>query len=246
MSATRRGTLLVTLLAIGVSARAQDGGNGFLFKEPSWSLAIRGGFAMPTLGSDLFSFTTSRLTLNRGDFRSLDAGAAVALRVTERFDVVLDAALSGMRKGSEFRDWMDNSGRPIQQTTSFKRNPVTANARYFLQPRGRTIGHFAWVPAAYATYVGAGVGMMDYEFDQAGDWIDATTKKVFSDHFHSSGWAPMVQAFAGIEWSLGPRWALTTEAKYVSASAELSSDYSGFKRLDLSGFSPSVGLHVRF
>ena len=243
---TARATLLVALLAIGAPATAQDSGNGFLFREPSWSLSVRGGFAMPTAGSDLFSFATSQLTLNRGDFRSLDVGAALAYRVSERFDVIVDAEFSGMRKASEFRKWMDNNGRPIEQTTSFKRNPVTANVRYFLQPRGRTIGHFAWVPAAYATYVGAGVGMMSYEFDQAGDFVDAATKNVFPDHFNSSGWTPMAQAFAGVEWSLGPRWAVTTEARYVSASAALSSDFSGYQRIDLSGFSPSVSLHVRF
>ena len=247
MSATRRATLLVALLAIGVSARAQDGGTGFLFKEPSWSLAIRGGFAMPTAGSDLFALATSQFTLNRSDFRSLDGSAELAFRVKSRLDLVFGAAISGMSKASESRGWKGSDNLPIAQTTNFRRMPVSLSARYYLQPRGRTIGHFAWVPASYAAYVGAGVGMTNYDFDQSGEFVDSTTKKILPGDLHSGGWAPMAQALAGIDWSIGPRWALTTEAKYVTASASLDpKDFSGFHRLDLSGFSTSIGFYVRF
>ena len=237
--------LFAAVLFGPASLRAQDP-DGFLFREPSGFLAVRGGFSRPTAGSDLFSFATRELTLNRGDFSSLDLSVDAGFHLTPRLDLVLSAALSGMSKRSEFRDWMDNSGRPIEQTTNFKRNPVMASVRYYLQPRGRSIGRFAWVPARYVSYVGAGAGMMDWEFDQNGDFIDFATKNVFADHFHSSGWTPVAQVFAGIDWPLGPRWALTTEAKYLSASADLGTDFSGFHRLDLSGFSTSAGFYVRF
>ena len=241
-----RAIFLVAALAVAAPVQAQNGGNGFLFGEPIWSFALRGGFAMPSAGSDVFSFSTSQLTLNRSDFNSMDASAEVALRVMPRLDVVLNAAFSGMTKQSESRGYTGSDGLPIQQTTSFKRDPITLSARYYLQPRGRSVGRFAWVPARFATYVGAGAGLMSYEFDQSGDFVDYSTLKVFGDHYRSAGWTPMAQAFAGIDWSLGPRWALTTEAKYVSASADLGTDFQGFHRIDLSGFSPSVGLYVRF
>ena len=241
-----RTILLIAALAAAASAQAQNGGNGFLFGEPSGSFALRGGFAIPSAGSDLFSFTTSELTLNRRDFNSLDASAEVSLRVMPRLDIVLNAAFSGMTKQSESRAYTGSDGLPIQQTTSFKRDPITLSARYYLQPRGRNIGRFTWVPARFATYVGVGAGVMNYEFDQSGDFVDYTTLNVFGDHFRSAGWTPVAQAFAGVDWSLGPRWALTTEAKYLSASADLGSDFKLFHRLDLSGFSTSVGFYVRF
>lgn len=241
-----RAFLLAAALAAAAPVHAQNGGNGFLFGEPSGSFALRGGFAIPSAGSDVFSFTTSNLTLNRSDFNSIDASAEVALRVMRRLDVVLNAAFSGMTKQSESRAYTGSDGLPIQQTTNFKRDPITLSARYYLQERGRSVGRFAWVPARFATYVGAGAGVMNYEFDQSGDFVDYQTLKVFGDHYRSAGWTPVGQAFAGIDWSLGPRWALTTEAKYVSASADLGSDFQGFHRIDLSGFSTSVGLYVRF
>jgi outer membrane protein W len=241
-----RAVLFVAAMALAGPATAQSSGNGFLFGEPHGSVALRGGFAMPSAGSDIFSFSTSQLTLNRSDFTSPDASAEVAFRVMSRLDVVANVAFSGMTKPSESRNFVGSDGLPIEQTTTFRRVPITLSARYYLTDRGRNIGRFAWVPARVAPYVGAGVGMMNYSFDQSGDFVDNTTKNVFGDQFNSSGWTPMGQALAGVDWSLGPRWALSTEAKYVSASADLSTDFVGFHRIDLSGFSTSVGFFVRF
>jgi opacity protein-like surface antigen len=56
----------------------------------------------------------------------------------------------------------------------------------------------------------------------------------------------MAQVLAGVEWSVTPGWALRTEARYVSAGATPSQDFSGFNRIDLSGLTTSVGFFVRF
>jgi outer membrane protein W len=237
---------LAATLAPGGVALAQDAGDGFLFQRPTGSFSLHGGFAAPSARSDIFSFTTSQLTVNRGDFSAVDFGADLAFSVAPRFDLVLDLSYSGMSKGSEFRNYVDNNNQPIQQTTSFQRTPLTLSARYYLLPQGRQIGHFAWVPRRIVPYVGAGVGMMYYEFEQKGDFVDDSTLAVFNDTFHSGGWAPVAQGLAGIEWSLGPKWALTTEVHYLTGSAAMSSDFEGFHRIDLSGVTSSVGFFVRF
>ena len=238
--------LAAAMLAAALPARAQDSGDGFRFSRPSGSLSVRGGFAMPSAGSDVFSFTSSTFTVNRRDFRAFDYGADLAFTITPRLDLVLDIAHSGADKGSEYRAYEDNNHLPIQQKTTFQRTPVTLNARYYLAPRGRQISRYAWVPYSLVPYVGAGVGAMNYGFDQTGDFIDFSTLAVGPDALHSSGWAPMAQGFAGVEWSLGPGWALRAEGRYVTSSATLSSDYVGFQKIDLSGFATSVGFFVRF
>jgi opacity protein-like surface antigen len=232
--------------AAATPALAQDAGDGFLFQRPSGSWSLRGGLAMPSAHSDLFSFTTSNLTVNHGDFSAADFGADLAFTVTPQLDLVFDLSYSGMKKGSESRNYVDNNQLPIQQSTSFQRTPVTVSARYYLTARGRQIGHYAWVPNRIVPYVGAGVGGMYYEFDQKGDFVDASTLAVFPDAFHSGGWAPMAQLLAGVEWGIGTRWALKTEARYLTANATPSSDFTGFHRIDLSGFTTSAGFIVRF
>ena len=246
VSATVLASIAAVLMATARPARAQDDGNGFRFQQPSGSFSFRGGFAMPDARSDLFTFTTSQLTLNRSDFNAVDFGADLAFSLTPRLDLVLDVSHSEMTKGSEFRNFVDNLNQPIQQQTGFKRTPITANLRYYLTPRGRQVGRYAWVPSAVAPYVGAGVGEMYYEFTQRGDFIDDSTLAVFPDAFHSGGWALMGQVLAGADWSLGSKWALRTEARYLMSSATPGSDFSGFHRIDLSGVTSSLGFIVRF
>jgi hypothetical protein len=55
-----------------------------------------------------------------------------------------------------------------------------------------------------------------------------------------------VNAQTGIDYSLNPRFALTGEARYTWAQGSLSHDFQGFQKLDLSGFSTSIGVAVRY
>jgi hypothetical protein len=152
----------------------------------------------------------------------------VSIRLSRRADVMISVAHSQSQTRSEFRDWLDNNRLPIEQTTTFHRVPLTGSLKAYLVEPGRTIGHFAWVPARFSPYVGGGGGVMWYRFAQSGDFIDFDTTRVFPDSFNSSGWTPTVHAIGGVDISLHPRFALTTEARYEWAKATLSSDFAGF------------------
>lgn len=234
-----------TVAAVPVATHAQDAGKGFLFGAPLGSITIRGGWAAARAHSDFFSFTTERLTLDRGDFSSPTIDGDLAFRVTARTDIVVASGLSGMSRRSEYRAFIDNNNRPIEQTTTFRRVPITLGIRQYLTPTGRSIGKFAWIPTRVAPYVGAGGGLLYYKFRQDGDFIDQSLN-VFSSVYESEGWTRTMHALAGIDYSLGPRFALNSEARYLWSNAELSRDFSGFDRLDLSGLSTTVGLSVRF
>ena len=99
---------------------AQSGGDGFLFKPPSGTVAFRTGFDHASAGSDLFAFTTEQLTVDRGDFSAPTIAGDVSIRLSRRADVMISVAHSQSRTRSEFRDWLDNSRLPIEQTTTFQ------------------------------------------------------------------------------------------------------------------------------
>jgi len=239
-------SLLAAAAVTPVVACAQNAGNGFLFGPPTATFALRGGWAIARAKSDLFSYTTELLTLNRSDFSSPDLVADLAFRITDRTQIVLSGGLSGMDRESEFRHFIDNNDKPIQQTTSFRRVPVTIGVKRYLTSPGRSIGRFAWIPSRVAPYVGAGGGMMWYRFRQAGDFINFETTDVFSSTLDSQGWAPTGHILAGVDYSMSASFAITSEARYGYAKAKLSNDFSGFERVDLSGLSTTVGLAVRF
>lgn len=238
---------LVAALALAGPVMAQTGGKGFLFGEPRGSVALRGGLAGATLGGDVFAEARDLLTLDRGDFvgGALAADVGIVLPGT-RFELVLGAAVSRKDARSEYRDLVDNNDRPIEQTTTLDRVPLTAGLKAYLTPRGRSIGRFAWVPARVAPYVGAGGGAMWYEFRQEGDFVDLETMVVSGDFFESSGWVPTAYAGGGLDLTLAKHVTLTADARYQYGRARPRSPFEGYDRLDLSGVMTTFGFNFRF
>ena len=241
------GAVAILALASPAVHAQENSGRGFLFGAPSGSITVRGGYASPTAGSDIFSFVTQQLSVSKRDFSSMTLGVDLAFAIRPRLDVVLSYDASGMNKKSDFRDWQDSQGNPIEQTTSFSRQAWMASVRYWIMPPGREVSRYAWVPMTWAPWVSAGIGRTNYEFKQSGDFIDfKDNNKVFPDTFDSSDGALSEQLSAGVDWSLTERFALTTQAKYLFGRAQLGTDFSGFKPIDLSGFGLTVGLTTRF
>jgi len=222
-----------------------QGGDGFLFEAPIISLSVRGGFDHANAGGQLFDQTIADYSLSRGSFSGGSLAADLIVRAGQRFAVVAGTGLSAGGGPSHFRHFVDNANHEIEQSTSFRRVPVTLGMRAYLTPTGRSIGRYAWVPARLAAYVGAGGGVMHYSFRQGGDFI-APDSAVYGDVLESSGWSPTAHALAGLDYSLSPHLALTGEGRYTWARGDVNTDYVGFDRIDLGGFAATVGLSVRF
>jgi outer membrane protein W len=240
---------VVALIALGAAApvSAQSSGKGFLFHRPVGSFSIRGGYAFANAGSDVFADATSNLTLSKRDFSSIDWGGDISYSFNNKTDLVFDGEFSTTHPSSEFRNFIDNNDQPIQQSTKFKRVPLSVGLKYYFAGRGRTVSQFAYIPNRYSPYVGVGVGAMYYSFQQNGDFVDFKTLDVFPATLESSGWTPTGHGSAGMEYSLGNWVALTGEGRYVWAKARLDpNDFEGYQKIDLTGFTGTVGFRVRF
>jgi len=242
---------LVASLGGAASAGAQQHGDGFLFSAPSGAFTLRAGYAAAAAKGDLVNFTTTNLTLSRGDFSSPAVSADLGLWLQNRTQLQVSVGYAGVNRPSEFRDYVEDTqagpNQPITQTTQFQRAPLSVSLKEYLTSPGRNIGSLAWIPSRFAPYVGGGVGAMWYRFRQSGDFVDFQTDSILPGLvLVSSGWSPMAQALAGVDYSISPRFALNAEATYQWANAHLSNDFTGFGRLDLSGLSTTLGLSVRF
>ena len=102
------------------------------------------------------------------------------------------------------------------------------------------------MPSRIVPYVGAGGGVIYYEFRQTGDFVDFVDLRVFPDVFRSRGWAPSGHAFGGVDLQMYRALYATVEGRYTKSSATLSSDFVDFDPIDLSGFSVSAGINVVF
>lgn len=247
-SAARMAVATALLVGIGAPLRAQGAvgsGDGYLLGSPAVRLSFRGAYALANAGSDVFDEVIRDLTLEKRDFSGPVIGSEVAYFVSPRFDLSLNLDYAWTSKKSEYRNFVDNNNLPIEQTTSLKRVPLTANVRAYLAPRGRSVGRLAWIPATVVPWIGAGGGAMWYRFRQDGDFVDFNTGNVFTADIKSEGWAPAAQAMGGLDYTISPRMAITGDARYTWARASLGRDFVGFDRIDLSGVSAALGLTFR-
>jgi hypothetical protein len=172
----------------------------------------------------------------------LEAG----LSIGPRLDVLAEVGFSGSAIASEYRDFVDTADLPIVQTTELMQSLVGGSLRFWLIPRGREVGRFAWVPNRFAPYVGAGGGAQWYRFTQFGDFVDFIDYSIFSDRLESSGWTASGHVFAGTSVNLTRKLFVGIEARYVWADTPLSQDFVGFDNIDLNGFQVTAGIEFVF
>lgn len=218
----------------------------FLFGPPHGSIGFRGSWVFASAGSDLFDFVTRQLTVDKNDFNAPGFGAEFNLGLTGRLDTQVGFQWNKTDTSSEYRDLVDNNFLPIQQSTSLKMWQLTGSLRYALTPRGHDVSRFAWVPRRVVPFVGAGGGVVRYEFQQSGDFVDFVDMSVFSDVFHSDGWTPSVHALGGVDVQVYRSVFGTVEARYTKASGKLGSEFIDFDPIDLSGLRIAAGINLLF
>ncbi len=242
-------TLLVLALLIlpAVSATAQPAPD-FLFGRPNGMIGVRTGWKFASANSDLFTFVQDQLTVERNDFNAPAIGVDLDFAVTPRASIVGTFEFSKSSKDSEYRDFVDNQRLPITQTTSLREMNFSASLKFALTPRGREVSSRAWIPAVATPYVGAGGGLLSYQFLQFGDFIDVDDPAmgIFTDTFRSEGWAPSAHVFGGVDVKVWKRMYLSGEGRYLWSSATPDSDFIGFEPIDLAGFKVTAGVYYMF
>jgi hypothetical protein len=82
-----------------------------------------------------------------------------------------------------------------------------------------------------------------YDLDQFGDFIDFVDSSVFGSSFKSGGWAPLAQAFAGVDVRMLKRLYVTVDGRYQWAHGTLGSTWIDFDPIDLAGFKLAAGIN---
>lgn len=240
-------TPLMAAISFGSEAAAAEAKeHGFRLGAPKTTLAVRAGFLYASADSDLYDFTTDQLTLERRDFDAPTIGIELARRLRPRLDLVVGVDYAESDASSEFRDFVDQDNRPIEQDTRLKQTGITLSGRYYLTPRGRTVGSYAWIPNRLTPYVGGGLGILRYRFAQEGDFVDFEDLSIFRDRFQSSDWTTSSHAFIGLDIKIELDLRLSIEARYTWAEATLEDDFLGFEPLDLSGLRTAAAVHFLF
>jgi len=237
--------LVVMALTSGVAHGADE--PDFFLSPPRTSISVRASWLLPSARSDWFDFVEHQLTLSRGDFTMFGIAGDVNLRIKPRLDLVFGGDYNGHSSDSEYRDFVDNSRLPIEQTTRLREGSLTGGVRYALRNRGRAVGSLAYVPTRLVPYVGGGAGVLWYDLVQYGDFVDFTNFNVFADQFPSSGAAALFYVDSGVDFEIFRHMFVTFDARYKWASADLDQEtWTGFKPIDLGGLRLSTGVTFSF
>jgi opacity protein-like surface antigen len=243
--------LAFALLVVSpIPARAQPAPD-FLFSSPNGMVGFRSGWLFAHADSELFTFVQRTLTVDRKDFNAPAIGADVEVAMTPRSSIVAGFDFSQASKDSEYRDFVDNQRLPIAQTTRLREWNFSGSVKFALTPKVREISRRAWVPAVVTPYVGAGAGLMRYEFVQFGDFIDVNTVNmdIFTDTLRADGWTPSAQVFGGIDVKVWRRMYVSGEARYLwskTTASDVDFRDDTIDSIDLAGLKATVGIHYMF
>ena len=225
----------------------------FLFGRPRGFYGLSGGWIQASQRGSIFDFVREQFTVGEGAFDSAMIRFAFGLALAPRTDLLFEMGVNQATVPSENRKFLNDNNTddtsddyPITQTTQLKQVPLGVSVRYWLRPRGREVGRYAWVPHRVAPYVGIGGGTQRYRFTQEGDFVDYRDFAIFSGVFHSQGWAASGHVFGGTSIKLTRRVFAGMEARYVWADTPLSNDFSFSDSIDLSGLRITGGIEFVF
>ena len=218
----------------------------FLFGRPGLSIGVRGAFVLARAESDIFVLTSDLLTLEKRDFNAPGIAIDLGLPINSRLDGLVGFEFSRSSAMSHYRELTDADGLEIEQTTALSQADLSGSIELALLPRGRAVGQYVWVPAAVTPYVGAGVGLVWYRFEQEGDFVDIVDDSIFNALLRSSGWTTGAHLFTGVDIKVARQVLLTAEARYRWADASLKDDYVDFESIDLTGLRITGGVQFVF
>ena len=219
----------------------------FLFGQPRGIVGFSSGWLLASGGGLLGDFR-NYLTIGETDYDTMVFRFLGGFSLAPRVDLVFDVSPSQSRTPSAYRFW-DEGGRPISQSTEVWQIPFNATVRYWVLPRGRSIGRLAWVPSTLALHVGAGVGTRWYRLLQVGDFVDDNPiygdfPPIFTDRLQSGGWAGTRHVAAGASIRMTRRLHAVAEVRRVWSGTALTGSYFG--DMDLSGLQMTGGLEFVF
>ena len=226
---------------------AQEGSADFFFGAPRGWISVRCGWLIPRAESDLYDFVSDQLTIEPSDFQSgtFNTELGVALRPSVSIEGGLDVSRRSF--ASEYRHFISSDGTPIAQRTKLDQTGLFVGVRFTPTAYGRRISRFAFIHDRVVPYLGGGLSASDYAFQQAGQFVDFITLAVFSDSFRTDGWAFGPYVRAGSDLQVWRRLYVNLDARYTWQHAPtLSSDFTGFDGIDLSGFRGTTGISVVF
>lgn len=224
-------TLFLLSAAVAVPAQADT-----LFGITGGLFAVKSESNRDT--DDVIYQNRGFLSFDVSDFNGGTIGGEFLVGAGRFLEVGVGAGYYQRTVPSVYLDFVNVSGREIEQDTELQVVPISATARLF--PLGRDQG--------VQPYVGGGIALLNWKYTESGEFVDFNNgNEVFRDTFTDKGNVTAPVVLGGVRFALSDAVLLGGEFRYQAGKADLdpSLGFAG-DRLDLGGYTTQLTLHIRF
>jgi hypothetical protein len=236
----RRATLSLTLLVLLVAGASRAGADG---------LDLRIGGYFPRQNETLFEDDRSLYIVGKSDFYGVFGGVEYNRVLLD--NVELGIHLDGYSRtvDTSYRDYTWDDGSEIRQSLKLNMVPLGVSLRFVPTSKRTKI----------APFVGGGVDAIFWKYQEYGDFICFPPAggaceydwDIVSDAFYADGTAFGFHALGGLRVYVNRDFAIVAEGRYQWAEDDMGDDFAPnepglVNRIDLSGWTFTVGVHVRF
>ena len=227
-------TAAVLLLATAADAQPRYGSN----YGSNNALRFRLGLFTPDADSTYWNDNFDVFTGDGEDFEDGTFGIDFRYGLGRRSSLMFSGDVWEGQHDQAYRDYVDERGRDIFHSTTL--DIASLGAAYVI--------NFTGSGATVQPYAGIGGAVYFWDLEESGDFIDFFPQEpeIFTTTFKDNGEAYGWYWLLGVEFPLGPRWGAFAEARWQRADDDLSGDFEGLGKVDLSGRTISGGLSWRF
>jgi opacity protein-like surface antigen len=205
--------------------------------EREGEFRLRLGAFRPEGDSEYWTDKQEEFTGDPSDLENAVGGIDYLLGLNNRLSLMFSGSYFEGDTTQSYRDFDDNFGNRIRHDTTLGIGSATAGL----------VLHLADPGASFIPYLGGGGGAYFWRLEENGDFIDFNNdNEIFNANLRSSGTAFGYYAVAGVEAPISRNLSFFAEGRWTQAEDDLSEDFEGFGKLDLSGREVSAGLAWSF
>jgi hypothetical protein len=224
------------LLVLAMPASAQRHGRRS-YPERDGAFRLHLGAFLPEGNSEYWRNKEEDFTGSIDDFENASFGLDYLLPLSNRLSLMFSGSVYEGDTTNSYRDFEDNFGDRIRHDTT-------------LGIASGTLGlllHFTGPQAAIQPYIGAGGGAYPWELEEDGDFIDfgAASRPVFTATLKTEGVAFGYYGLVGLEAPITRGLSIFAEGRWTQVDDDLSDDFEGFGKIDLSAREFAAGLSWR-
>jgi opacity protein-like surface antigen len=223
---------LSALVVLSAPTFAQDQRRYYPEREGAFRIHL--GAFMPEGDSEYWQDKEEDFTGSIDDFENASFGLDYLLPLGNRFSLIFTGSVFEGDTTNSYRDFEDNFGDRIRHDT-------------MLEIASGTVGlvfHLTGADTAIQPYLGGGGGAYSWRLEENGDFIDfdLPSRPIFNAQLESEGVAFGYYGLVGLEAPITPRLSIFAEGRWTRVDDDLSDDFEGFGKIDLSGQEFAAGL----